>query len=49
MKKYRTLIVFLAIFVVLVGTYFLLKHVNKVQAEKEQNETIMTTEDTTEE
>lgn len=44
MKKYRTLIVFLAAFVVLVGLYFLMQYVNKVQAENEQDETIMVTE-----
>ena len=44
MKKYRTMITFLAIFVVLIGLYFLMKHVNKVQSDKNQDETIMVTE-----
>lgn len=44
MKKYRTMIIFLLIFVVLFGLYFLMKHMNKIQAEEEQGETIMVTE-----
>ena len=44
MKKYRTLIIFLAIFVVLIGLYFAMKHVNKVQTENNQSKTIMVTE-----
>lgn len=44
MKKYRTMITFLAIFVVLVALYFFMNYVNKVQAEKEQGETIMVTQ-----
>ena len=44
MKKYRTMITFLAIFVVLVALYFFMNYVNKVQAEKEQEETIMVTQ-----
>lgn len=44
MKKYRTMIVFLVIFVVLVGLYFVMNYVNKVQTEKEQDETIMVTQ-----
>ena len=44
MKKYRTMIIFLAIFILLIGLYFFMKHVNKVQTEKNQDETIMVTE-----
>lgn len=44
MKKYRTMIMFFAIFIVLFGLYFLMKYMNKVQAEKEQGETIMVTQ-----
>lgn len=44
MKKYRTMIIFLALFVVLIGLYFFMKHINEVQTEKNQDETIMVTE-----
>ena len=44
MKKYRTMILFLAIFVLLFGLYFLMKYKNQIQEEKEQGETIMVTE-----
>lgn len=44
MKKYKTMIIFLAIFVVLVALYFVMNHVNKTQADKDQEETIMVTE-----
>lgn len=44
MKKYRTMIILLAVFVVLIGLYFLMQYVNKAQAENEQDETIMVTE-----
>ena len=43
MKKYKTLIVFFAVFVVLIGLYFAMKYANKIQAEKEQGDTIMVT------
>lgn len=44
MKKHRTMILFLAIFVVLFGLYIVMKYMNKIQAEKEQGETIMVTQ-----
>lgn len=44
MKKYRTMIILLAVFVVLIGLYFLMQYVNKIQTEKGQDETIMVTE-----
>ncbi len=44
MKKYKTLIIFSAVFVVLVGLYFVMNYINEMQAEKEQTETIMMTE-----
>ena len=44
MKKHRTMMIFLAIFVVLFGLYFLMKHLNQIQADKEQGETIMVTQ-----
>ena len=44
MKKYRTMIIFSAIFVILFGLYFGMKYMNKLQAEKEQDETIMVTD-----
>ena len=44
MEKYRTMIILLVIFIVLIGLYFLMQYVNKVQAEKGQDETIMVTE-----
>lgn len=44
MKKYKTMIIFSAIFVILFGLYFGMKYMNKIQAEKEQGETIMVTE-----
>lgn len=44
MKKYRTMIILLAVFVVLIGLYFAMQYVNKIQAENGQDETIMVTE-----
>lgn len=44
MKKHRTMIIFLAIFVVLFGLYFFMKHTNEKQAEKEQVEPSMLTQ-----
>lgn len=44
MKKYRTMIIFLAIFVVLVVLYFFMNHMNKVQTEKGEEQTIMVTQ-----
>lgn len=44
MKKYKTMIILLAVFVVLIGLYFVMQYVNKVQTESGQDETIMVTE-----
>lgn len=44
MKKYRTMIILVAVFVVLVGMYFVMGQMNKSQAKKEVEETIMVTE-----
>lgn len=43
-KKYKTMILFVLVFAVLAALYFVMNHVNKLQAEKELNETIMVTE-----
>lgn len=44
MKKYKTMIIFLSVFAILVVLYFVMNYVNQLQAEKEQDETIMVTE-----
>ncbi len=44
MKKYKTLIIFSAVFLALVALYFVMNYANKMQAEKDQTETIMMTE-----
>ena len=44
MKKYKTMIIFVAVFALLVGLYFVMSQINKSQAEKEIEETIMVTE-----
>lgn len=44
MKKHRTMITLLAIFVILIVLYFIMGQMNKAQKEKNQEETIMVTE-----
>ena len=44
MKKYKSLITFLGIFVVLLALYFVMNHINKSQAERSLEESIMVTE-----
>lgn len=44
MKKYKTMIIFIAVFVVLFGLYFVMGLVNKSQSQKELEDTIMVTE-----
>ena len=44
MKKYKSMIALLGVFVVLIVLYFVMMQVNKIQAEKELDETIMVTE-----
>lgn len=44
MSKYRTMIVFLALFVVLLVSYFIILQVNRKQQEQGTEETIMVTE-----
>lgn len=43
MKKYRTMIILLAVLVVFVGLYFVMQGINKKQAEKELEEDILVT------
>lgn len=44
MKKYKSMIILLAVFVVLIALYFVMMQVNKNQAEKDTEETLMVTE-----
>lgn len=44
MKKYKSMIILLAVFVVLIGLYFAMSAINKYQAEKDMEETYMLTE-----
>lgn len=44
MKKYRTMIIFTSIFVVLFALYFVMSQINNSKAEDELEETIMVTE-----
>ena len=44
MKKYGTMTIFLAIFVILLGLFFVMKYMNEIQAKKGQGETIMVTD-----
>lgn len=44
MKKYKTMVILLVVFVVLLGLYFVMQYVNKLQTDNGQDETIMVTE-----
>ena len=44
MKKYRTMIILLGVFGVLIGLYFAMQYINKAKTENNQDDIIMVTE-----